>query len=215
MRQASSKEPLGPLGFAASAALSLIGVGLLAMLASRLFGAHPVLGAWGDPHPCALVPQVGLEMTGDARGVVNTRPGVSVGVPQEFRLCQDGMSASTRALFSVPALVDFVWLVGFLLIALHLTRVARQQGLFTKAVARVTSGLGRYLLVGSFIVALVRAICFSVGTSHLVTGYGAMSGVVGNFHWSWAAILGGVAAICVARVMHQTIPMREEIEATV
>lgn len=215
MSVTTSKDPLGPLSFTARVMLwFLVGFSVL-VLSTKFFGGHPVFGVWGDPDPCVLVSQNGLMMTGDSSGVANLHHGVRVGVPEHFRLCQPGMSETTKALFGMPRVVEILWVVGFLVFVIYLRRMARKHGLFTSSVAKSATQMGWYLVAGSLVCTLVHAVCFAAGISHLVTGYSVASGIMGNVSVSWAAIIGGVAAISVGRVMRQTIPMREEIEATV
>ena len=183
---------------------------------------HATFGVWGDPYPCVQVPQNGLDIgysstTGSATGtfVQGLKPGAHLGVPRTFTICADHMSGTNRALFSVPVLLDVMWSIGFLALTLALTRRARRRGLFTHEVARATTHLGWFILAGWAVVNLSGAVLRSVGVSHLVRAYSVIPGVFANLSWNWAVIIAGFGVISIGRVMQRTVPMQEEIEATV
>ncbi len=220
------KDALGPIEFIVSLALSLFCALLLITIAVSVFGGahtYTTLGAWGDPHPCLQIPQNGLGIgytsnTGPIGGtsVQGLKPGVTLGVPRTFTICVDHLSGTDRTLFSVPVLMDLLWSLGFLGLTLRLIRRARKRGLFTHDLACATTHLGWYILGGWVIVNLTGGVLRAIATSHLVTtGYSLFPGVPANMSWSWPIVIGGFGVISIGRIMQRTVPMREEIEATV
>ncbi|TWP32750.1 hypothetical protein [Leekyejoonella antrihumi] len=223
-----TKDPLGPIDFIVTLALRLFCVVLLfvaiASVVSVFDGGHPsmTLGVWGDPHPCLQVPQNGLQVgtSGNAGPIGGTsvqglKSGVYLGAPHTYTICVDHLSGTDRTLFSVPVLIDLLWSLGFLWLTLRVIRQARQRGLFTHDVARATTHLGWYILGGWAIVNLTGGVLRAIAVSHLATGYSLTSGVLANMSWSWPIVIAGFGVISIGRVMQRTVPMREEIEATI
>ena len=52
-------------------------------------------------------------------------------------------------------------------------------------------------------------------TSHQVVGYHLLRGAWAQFNLSWPVVIGGFGLLTVARILRQTVPMREELEVTV
>lgn len=222
MARSSAADAVRPLDRIAKLCLALLGAILLGIpiLAIALHGDF-FFGAWGTDEPCVSTSQSGLTISGsDSTGsnggdMPHVQPGVRVGTPTEFQLCQQHMGQLTRALVSVPALFDLVWTIGFFVLLLVLTSTARRHGLFTAPVARLTSRLGWYLFAGCLIVSVMHAIGYGAAIHRLAVDYPLPFGILANMHWNWSAIIGGLAAISVGRMMRQAIPLREEVEATV
>ena len=224
-RRRRSSDPLGPIEFIVSLCASLmVGYALVIALLMAFAGpsSHVQFGAWGDEQPCLAVPQVGLTIRGadtskppNTDTVVGLRDGVSMGVPNTLELCRTGASAADRALLSLPTALDLLWTIGFLVLTLRLVRGARRDGLFTRAVACRVENLGRYVLFGWLVVALVDAAMRDAVVDRWVADFNPWMSFLGYVHWSWAIVIAGFGVITVGRVMRQTVPMREEIEATV
>jgi hypothetical protein len=224
----TAKDPLRPIEFIVSFALrlavGLLLLGTISVVVSAVDGGSRgvVVGAWGDRHPCLQVPQDGLEIGSTANAgpiggtsVLGLKRGVALGVPRTYTVCVDQLSGSDRALFSVPVLLHWLWSLGFLWLTLRLIRRARKRGLFTREVARATTHLGWYILGGWATVDLAAGVLRAIAISHLVSEYSMIGGILGNLSWSWAVVIGGFGVISIGRVMQRTVPMREELEATV
>lgn len=215
-------DALGSISFIVGVCLALLAgypVLLLLVLAS---GGHPILGAWGDEQPCIEVPQTGLLIRGadgdhplNQETVVNLNPGVTQGTPLHFNLCQASMDHLDRALLSLPVLMDVLWSIGFLLLMLRIIRTARSTGLFTNDLAHRLEVLGRYVLLGWLSTALASALMRTVAVSHIVHDLPVLPTAIAYVHWNWAIVIAGFGTITLARVMRQTVPLREEVEATV
>lgn len=221
-------DPLGPIDF-----IITLGMTLLVCLVALFTGVfawsvthpdsnvHASIGAWGSDHPCVSVPQQGLTIRsggdGSAEGesIMNRRPGVTMGTPERFRLCQEQMSATDRSLASVPVVLDLAWTAGFLLLVQRLIARTRRRGLFTHELSRGLRRLGWFVLGGWLLVQVVGATCGVILTSHLVTDFQRWAAWPSYWHWSWATVIGGFGLLTIARIIEATVPLREEVEATV
>ncbi|MEL4504159.1 hypothetical protein AAEX63_04010 [Luteococcus sp. H138] len=212
------RDPLGPIDTITWLAMVLLFALFVLMASSPMLGGHPAIGNWGTSHPCIEVPHTGLWIGGSGEGtdgVQNLRPGVEQGYPDRFRLCQESMSATDRALSSVPVLLDLLWTIGFLLLTRQMIKRARRGGLFTSQLASALQRLGWYVLAGWVALQAIGATCMVLVTSHLVTDYSPAAAWSAHWHWSWATVIGGFGLLTIARVIRESIPLREEVEATV
>lgn len=215
-----TKDPFGPLDFIVSFLLTLMTVAAcVTVVVSLIPGSSisPVLGVWGQKYPCVLIPQSGLAISSSdaASRVLDLKPGATLGVPDSFRVCSTAMTAGDKALWSIPIALNLAWFVGFLLLARRLSRRGRSSGLFTESFARATSHLGWYILAGGALVTVVGALLHAIATSHLVNDYSIWSGWPNQIDWNWTAIIAGLATLSIGRVMRLTVPLREEVDATV
>lgn len=209
-------DPLAPIGILLACCTVLVIV--LPILTMLAYGghAHLVIGAWGSRTPCVEVPQSGLWLgEGPSGWVHGLRPGVVAGTPAHITLCQASMTGLDRALLSTPVVVNLVWVVGLFAQLWALARHGRREGLFTRSMARAVHRLGWYVLVGWLLVALLDAAMRAVVASHLVSGLDVLMVLPEYVHWNWAAVIAGVGTVSMGRVLVETVPMREEIEATV
>ncbi|MEL4357337.1 MULTISPECIES: hypothetical protein [unclassified Luteococcus] len=212
------RDPLGPIDLITWLALALLFALVAFMVSSAFLGWHPSVGNWGNSHPCLEVPQAGLWIGGSGGGtdgVQNLRPGVTQGYPNRFRLCQEAMSTTDRTLSSVPVLLDLLWTIGFLLLTRRMIKRARRGGLFTSQLASALQGLGWYVLAGWVGLQAIGATCTVLVTSHLVTEFSPAAAWPAHWHWSWATMIGGFGLLTIARVIRESIPLREEVDATV
>ena len=220
------KEALAPLEFITQALLGLMIAVVIGMALAPLLGARVGIGAWGDGGtPCVTASQDGLTIRsggidGDghpltAPSVENLRPGVHVGVAQEYVLCRDDMEPLDEALVSIPVLLHWLWTLGFLGASTALIRRGRRQGLFTEAVARGTRHLGWFVLGGALLVALVGGVLTSVEISRLVTDFFVPAAIPGNMHVSWTAVIAGFGILTVGRILGQAVDMHRDLEGTI
>lgn len=216
------RDPLGPIDTITWLALVLLSTGFAFIALSPLLGMHPSVGNLGNSHPCITAPQAGLtigsygeETTPTVNTVFNLRPGVEVGMPETFRLCQESMSATDRLLSSLPVVLDLAWTIGFLWLTRRMIKSARVGGLFTHTLAAALRRLGWYVLAGWAVVQSVGATCMVLVTSHLVTDFIPWGAWPAHWHWSWATVIGGFGLLTIDRVIRETIPLREEVDATV
>lgn len=214
-------DPLGPIDFITRALTALLcALPVAVVLLTAVFGGHPMIGNIGSSLPCIEVPQTGLTIGGTGgtprEGIVHLAPGTTQGVPSHFTLCQETMSQTDRVLSSLPVLLNIVWVVGFFLLTRRIIAHARHTGLFTTTVAKGLERLGWYILGGWALVQLVGSVSMAVVTSHLVSEhYNILLAAPSHLHWNWAVVISGFAVLSIARIMQQTVAMREEIDATV
>lgn len=210
------KDPLAPFEFVITLALGLCIALAVLMVVSGVFGGHPSVGAWGGlGSDCLTVPNMAMAVgsSEDAQSSV-LRPGMSLGSVAPTLICGSYTSLE-QALMSVPVLLYAAWILGFLLVSTWLVRRARRQGLFTEELARALNRLGLYLLLGWLAVNLVGAGCQAVVMNRVVLDTGPVQDLMANLTWDWGVVFGGFGLLTVARILRQTVPMREELEATV
>lgn len=150
-------------------------------------------------------------------GVQNLAPGITQTTGSTVALCVQDMGFVDLMLLLVASLASLAWMLGFLWVTRRLLTRARRNGLFTRDVASDLRRLGWFLLAGGFAQALVTDACWVTVTSHrFTTGYDAVSALLWNIgEWDLGTAIGGVTVLTLARVMDQTVAMREEIDATV
>lgn len=212
-----TRDPLRPLAFIVDLLLSLLLTWLIAApLLALIPGLYIGFGAFGFEPACVEIPQSGLWL-GDVEraSVLHLRAGVSEAIPHEIRLCQAGMDAATRALFTAPVALDWLWMLGFLALAKLLIMRARRFGLFTQDVARGVSRLGWFVLGGHVVVNLVSGLCRALGTTHLVDDFAVGFGTINDMDLSWAVIVGGFGILTVGRIMRESVGMHDDLEGTV
>ncbi len=221
VRRRAAKDPLLPIEVIVRLALALL-CGLLIFGAGLAVSVGGVsFGAWGSSRPCVEAPQLGLTLGGTAGdpsnpAIMNLRPGIVTGYPASFQLCDPQMSGLDRSLVSAPLMLDVLWSAGFLWLSLRLIGGARRGGLFTDEVARGTTRLGWYILGGTVLVNVVGAVLTTMAISHLVVDdYPMGAATFANLHLSWALVIAGCGVVSIGRVLQQTVPMREELDATV
>jgi hypothetical protein len=90
-------------------------------------------------------------------------------------------------------------------------RRARLEGVFVDAFARRVSRLGLYVLLGAAAVNVVR----TWAEWQLLKSLVPVGSHPGVWHVSFTPLVLGLGLITVGRLMAATVPMREEIDATV
>jgi Protein of unknown function (DUF2975) len=214
------KNPLAALELFISFLGGLMILFLVVVVPASLLGSGSVFG-FGESIVCVDAPYGAVASHGQ-RGdgitgahVANLAADVHAN-PSQFDLCALEPSTGQRVLATLMDLPQFLFGLGFLVITWRLTRRARRRGLFMPEVAKTIGRLGVYLFVGEFVVTLAQAFA----TQHLV--YSLLTGPGGGYFWvyalghfSWAVIIAAFGLQAMGRVMAMTVPMREEIDATV
>jgi hypothetical protein len=211
---ATNKDPLAPIEFVTTLVSAAIVLVLALTVPATIFGSGSFLGI-GESDVCVTTPMKGFPVTdavGNDAGIVGVRKGVD-GLAETIRLCSGSAGGGARALQTLVIGSGFFFLLGFVLLMRWLLKSAR-RGLFTAEVARRTLTLGWYLLVGE----LVRACCDAFGRAgilHQFVDHYSVGNAGMLFHASVATLIAGFGLITLGRVMGQTVPMREDIEATI
>lgn len=215
-----ARNPLAALELFISFIGVLMLLGLVASVSNSITGSGSAFG-FGDSVVCVDAPYGAVTSHG-ARSdgisglhVAHLAPGVHAN-PSQFNLCSNEPSTGQRALATLVDLPQFLFWLGFLAITWRLTRRARRRGLFMPDVAVALGRLGAYLFIGEFAVSLTQAFATQGLVSTMVTGTGDdYFWVYALSHFSWAVIVAAFGLQAMGRVMALTVPMREEIDATV
>lgn len=217
MKKPSVENTLAPLELVLSVAGALTALALVAAVPLLIFGSGSFLGIGADD-ACVDAPQSAVGWVSGAGGrneahVVAAHHDISTTAAQ-IRLCDFAPSTSQHVWSVVATAPDFLYALGFLVLAWRLTRTARRRGLFSPHLALGVGRLGLYVLLGAFATSLIRM----WGSSRLLatmvdhTGFNA---VLSFFHLSWAILFAGFGLLTVGRVMAVSVRMQREIDATV
>lgn len=229
----TGKDPLGPIVFVMSVLSGLFGMLLVLVLIATFTGQGSFLGI-GEPYVCVTVPhgatheaqggsdpvqvrlpkgQTLFQSTGeDYQRITRLAPGVSVRA-DSYQLCDTSPSGIVRAYSALTTWPDFVVFLGFVLLIWSVIRRAGRRGIFSTEVASRILLLGWWLLVGTLLVSAASAFG-KVGLLHELNGQGTDQ-LLTVLHLSVPTLIAGFGLITLGRVMAQTVPMREELDATV
>lgn len=212
------KNPLAALEVVITAAGVMMVTGLAAMVFAVLTGGGSEFGL-GDSLVCvdapygALVSPSGGGVSGSH--VTHLATGVRAN-PSELRLCSHDPSTGQRLLAALVNFAEFLFALGFVAITWRLTRKTRRHGLFVPEVAVALGRLGVYLFVGEFAVTFVQALATQRLVASMLAGpHDSYFGVYALSHFSWAVIIAAFGLQAMSRVMTMTVPMREELDATI
>jgi hypothetical protein len=208
-------NPLAPLERIIAAIGGVMIFALVAVVPAGLLGNGSAWG-FGDTYVCADASLGDVTShSGGGAHLANLAAGVNADSSQ-FNLCTGEPSTGQRVLMTLVDLPEFLFALGFIMITWRLTRRVRRRGLFMPEVAKTIGRLGVYLFVGEFVVLLIEGFAHQRLVSTMLT-----SGVSGDllgyayFHVSWAVVIAAFGLQAMGRVMAMTVPMREEIDATV
>lgn len=219
MKQPSVDNALAPLEFILSVAITLMLVFNALAIPFLVLGdgSTSFLGI-GGPSVCVIAPQSSVgAITGvginDAH-VVGAKPGVST-VAHTISLCDNSPSTAQHAWSTLAVAPDFLYALGFLVIAWYLTRTARRRGLFSPHLALGVGRLGLYVLLGALFAGLLQMWADWHLVRSMDRGSDDISAALGFFHLSWAVLFAGFGLLTVGRVLAQSVRMQREIDATV
>lgn len=210
-----ARNPLAPL----ERIIALIGGLMLVTLVVVPLSLLSDGSAWGFGQDviCADAP-IGVFPSADGGDNVTgahvrtLEPGVHAN-PSGFNLCTLDPSLGQRTLSTLTDLPTFLFALGFVVITWRLTRRVRRRGLFMPEVASTVGRLAVYLFVGEFAVAAIQGLAAQRLVNTMLTEHDNYIG--GYYHLSWAVIIAAFGLQAMSRVMAATVPMREELDATV
>lgn len=210
-------NPLAPLERIIALIGGLMIFFLLAVVSTSLTGSGSVFG-FGGQYVCVEAPLGAVSSHGgggDGIGrthLTNLATGVTAN-PSSFSLCTSEPSVRQRVLATLVDLPAFLLTLGFVVITWRLTRRVRRRGLFMPEVAATIARLGVFLFIGEFVVAFIQGLAMQRLVSTMVTEHTPYIG--GYYQLSWTVIIAAFGLQAMGRVMAMTVPMREEIDATV
>lgn len=215
----TDRNPLAPL----ERILAVIGVPmilvLLVIVPASLLGSGDQVFGFGGSVVCVDAPYDAL-LSDTGHGVSNVHvrdvaPGVHAN-PSQFDLCANEPSTRQRMLSTLIELPQFLFGLGFVVIAWRLTRRVRKRGLFLPEVAAAIGRLSVFLFFGDFAVAITQALAHQALVSTMVTG-SHRNDSLGLMYaaFSWVVLIAAFGLQAMSRVMALTVPMQDEIDATV
>ncbi len=211
-------NPLAPLERIIALIGGLMLFGLLVVVPAGLLGSGSAVWGLSASAVCVTAPSGALasesggpqNLTG--AHVRTLESGVHANATA-FDLCTFAPSTRQRLLSTMGSLPEFLFAFGFVVITWRLTRRVRRRGLFMPEVARTLGRLAVYLFVGEFVVAGIQGLATQRLVSTMVTEH---TDYIGSYYdLSWAVIIAAFGLQAMSRVMAMTVPMREEIDATV
>ena len=214
-----TKNALAPIEFIVSVAGGLV-LFLLALSAALIGfgGSDSSFLTIGDPDVCVVASSSAVAITSQGMNgahVAGLEPGVR-SYPETVNICQSHPSTRQRTLSFLSVAPAFVYSMGFLFFTWLLIRHTRRRGFFVADTALGIGRLGLYVLFGELAVAVIHA----TASGALLATMGATTGATLTiglrfFHVSWAILFAGFGLLTIGRVMAQTVPMREELDATI
>ena len=129
----------------------------------------------------------------------------------EVDVCGTDPTTRERVLYTIDEGAASLFGAGVLVLLWRMLRRARHEGVFVDAFARRVSRLGLYVLLGAAAVNVARTWAEWELLKSLVPT-GSHPGV---WHFSFTPLVLGLGLITVGRLMAATVPMREEIDATI
>jgi hypothetical protein len=212
----NSKNPLGKLEIVIATIGALMILGLLTTVPPALTGHGDFFG-FGSPEVCANVPSDAL-LSGNGHGItqahVKALADGTRAYATDYNLCATDPTLRQRALATLVDLSRYLFFLGFLFITWRLTRRSRRRGLFTADLATAVDRLSVYLFAGAFVVAFVRALATQKFVATMLVDP-ANNDWPRYIHLSWVTLIAAFGLQAMARVIAATVPMREEIDATV
>jgi hypothetical protein len=211
-------NPLAPIERIIALIGGLMLFALVLVIPASLLGSGSGVWGFGASAICVEAPSGALaSQSGGPQNITGAHirtleSGVDAS-PTAFDLCTFDPSTGQRLLSALGSLPDFLFALGFVVITWRLTRRIRRRGLFMPEVARTLGRLAVYLFVGEFVVAGVQGLATQRLVATMVTEHTNYIG--GYYDLSWAVIIAAFGLQTMSRVMAMTVPMREEIDATV
>jgi hypothetical protein len=141
-------------------------------------------------------------------------PGLTEGVRvsvSEVAVCRTDPTSRERILASIDQGAESLFGAGVLLLLWRMLRRARHEGVFVEAFAHRVSRLGLYVLLGAAAVNVVR----TWAEWQLLKSLLPLGSHPAAWHVSFTPLVLGLGLITVGRLMAATVPMREELDATV
>ena len=204
-----ARRALRPLERVVAFFCGLILVGLVIQVGLVVTGQGSFLGL-GDVVCLDVNPWSSDTFNGGHVHLTGLAAGVTTSV-QAVNLCQADPSTRERILYSIDENATWLFGVGLLFLLWRLLRHARREGVFVAAFARRVSALGLYVILGAAAVNVLGTWAEWELQKSLIPG--------GSHQASWdisfTPLLVGLSLITLGRLMAATVPMREELDATV
>jgi hypothetical protein len=187
-------------------------LGVVLQICAFLFGQGSLPGL-GAPAVCTTVSPWSSEtfpVSNHNIRVVGLADGAHASV-STVNVCQSDPTRWEQILFTIHEWVPALFAAGLLFLLWRLLRHARLEGVFVRSFARRVTGLGVYVLLGGLAVSVLQSWSAWEIQKALIPGGSPQ----GAWTYSFIALLVGLGLVTVGRLMRYTVPMREELDATV
>ena len=215
MKTPKTRDPLGPLDFVTSFFATLLGVLILLIAASAIFGwGGSALGMGGDS-VCVTTDLRTFGLAEDPYGDVRKDEGIDRRVsldPDGTQLCDgdpDLLQQAASGLTQAPAAIVFF---AFVLMTRRIIRYARQHGLFSAELAHRITRLGWLLLAGLLMAGFLKWLGEGLLLSSMVD---SMSWTDGSIGVSVPALIGAAGVVSIGRVMNRAAALQADADATI
>lgn len=130
----------------------------------------------------------------------------------EITICNTKPGVKEQALSGLSIAPTTLVFVGFLVLTRRSIKYARSSGPFSAPTARRVQQLGRYLLIGLVVAAVIEWIAKGLLLSTMIEGKGWASGPT---HLSVPSIIGALGIVTVGRILQRAVELQDEADATV
>jgi hypothetical protein len=184
-------------------------VGLVVQIGSFVSGQQSFFG-FGAPVVCVSAsPYQVHQLHGDRMHLPAIADGTSASVGT-VNLCRSDPTTRQQLLDTMDEGASVVFGAGMLFLVWRLLRHARRDGVFVSAFARRLSALGIYVGLGAAAVGAIHYWAQHELGQSMAPGMDA-----GTVHFTFTPLLVALGLITLGRLMAATVPMREELDATV
>lgn len=219
-----NKDPLWPLALLSNVLLTLLGIFLLLLAATTIWGSGEGMGFGGDSVCATTQPGDGF-IYRERGGGAGDRSGNALSGPvgltsqatfhqTEIEICLQEPTIGQRVIYGLSIWPEVLLFAGSLGLLRLIVGRAYGQGLFSRQVAQMASILGAVVLAGSLLVATIEAFARGALIAQALDDEGWTVGAVG-WNTSISAVIGGIGIICVGRVLARAVAMQEDLDATI
>jgi hypothetical protein len=215
VRKPKTRDPLGPLDFMTSFFATLLGVSILLISASAIFGWGGSALGMGGESVCVTTDLRTFGLTEDPYGDVRKDDGIHRKVsidPDGTQLCDGDPDLRQQAFSGLTQAPSAIVFFAFVLLTRRIIRYARQHGLFSAELAQRIARLGWLLLAGLLIAGILKWLGEGLLLSSMVD---SMSWTDGSIGVSVPALIGATGVISVGRVMNRAAVLQADSDATI
>lgn len=215
MKIRPGKDPLAPLeGIVGVLLAFLVGLVLVFGVAMTFTDGGSMLGV-GDTEVCvdnASIPMISDDGPSSSDREILGFKAHTESRPGETTVCNTAPGVKEQVLSALSVAPTFLMFLGFLFLTNRSIKRARAEGLFTTATARRVQWLGRYLLVGLLVAAVIEWLAKGLLLSTMVEGKGWADGPA---YVSIASVIGALGIVTVGRILQRAVELQDEADATI
>ncbi|GAA3523629.1 hypothetical protein GCM10022234_19950 [Aeromicrobium panaciterrae] len=215
MKRPKTHDPLGPLDFVTSFFATLLGVLILLVTASAIFGWGGSTLGMGGESVCVTTDLRTFGLTEDPYGDVRKEDGIHRKVsidPDGTQLCDGDPGLRQHASSGLTQAPSAIVFFAFVLLTRRIIRYARRHGLFSVELAQRITRLGWLLLAGLLMAGFLKWLGEGLLLSSMVD---SMSWTDGSIGVSVPALIGAVGVVSIGRIMIRAAALQADSDATI